>query len=74
MSKYQLAMEKIEWQIEEEEKTIEEMRQKIQVKISREMRVYDTEFILSYAQKMDEAAKKLATLRETKRMLENLAE
>ncbi|MGN1368451.1 MAG: hypothetical protein ACI4WX_06265 [Aristaeellaceae bacterium] len=73
MSKHDLAMESIAWKIEAEENTIEEMRQSIKNAIDSKNIELDAAFILSYAQRMDEAVKKLATLRETKRMLESLA-
>lgn len=73
MKKVELALQNIEWSIEEEEKTIEEMRQSIKGTIDSQHLELDADFILGYARRMDEAAKKLVELRETKRMLEFLA-
>lgn len=74
MSKRELAMESIAWKIEEEEKTIEQATEAIRKCIEAQCIEGNAGFILSYAQRMDEAVKKLATLRETKRMLEYLAD
>lgn len=74
MKKVELALQNIEWSIEEEEKTIEDMRQAIKARIDSQHLEVSAGFIFSYAEKMNEAVKKLHSLRETKRMLEYLAE
>lgn len=73
MTKIELAIQNTEWKIEAAEKTIEEMRQSIKGTIDSQHLELDADFILGYARRMDEAAKKLVELRETKRMLEFLA-
>lgn len=72
MKKVELALQKIEWEIEEEEKTIDDMRQAIKARIDSQHLETSVGFILSYAEKMNEATKQLHSLRETKRMLEYL--
>lgn len=74
MKKVELALQDFEWKIEEEEKTIEDMRQAIKARIDSQHIEASVGFIFSYAEKMNEAVKKLYSLRETKRMLEYLAE
>ncbi len=73
MKKIDIAIQSIDWKIEAAEKTIEEMRKSIKSNIDSQHLEFDSDFILSYAQRMNEAAKKLLELRETKRMLECLA-
>ena len=73
MTKIEIAIQSTEWKIEAAEKTIEEMRQSIKGTIDSQHLELDADFILGYARRMDEAAKKLVELRETKRMLEFLA-
>lgn len=73
MTKIEIALQNIEWKIEEEEKTIEEMQQRIKNRIDSNHIELAADCILSYAQKMNEAVKNLFELRETKRMLEFVA-
>nr|DAO61571.1 MAG TPA: hypothetical protein [Caudoviricetes sp.] len=74
MTKIEMAIQSTEWKIEEAEKTIEEMRRNIKQSIDSKNLGCEASFILSYAMKMDEAAKKLAELKETLEMLNFLAE
>ena len=74
MTKIEMAIQSTEWKIEEAEKTIEEMRRNIKQSIDSKNLGCEASFILSYAIKMDEAAKKLAELKETLEMLNFLAE
>lgn len=74
MTKIEMAIQSTEWKIEEAEKTIEEMRRNIKQSIDSKNLGCEASFILSYAMKMDEAAKKLAELKETLKMLNFLAE
>lgn len=74
MTKIEMAIQSTEWKIEEAEKKIEEMRRNIKQSIDSKNLGCEASFILSYAMKMDEAAKKLAELKETLEMLNFLAE
>ena len=58
MAKIEIAIMNTQWKIEEEEKRIEEMRQNIKQSIDSKNLGCEASFILSYAMKMDEAAKK----------------
>lgn len=73
MTKIEMAIQSINWKIEDEEKTIEEMRRNIKNSIDSECMTRDAGFILQYAQNMANASQRLYDLGQQKRMLESIA-
>lgn len=70
MNKLEIAKNRIQWRIETQQQTIEEMRESIKNTIDSQHIEHDVDFILSYANRMKEAADKLRDLHETMRMLD----
>ncbi|MCD8150623.1 MAG: hypothetical protein LUE92_13910 [Clostridiales bacterium] len=73
MTKIEMAIQSINWKIEDEEKTIEEMRRNIKNSIDSECMARDAGFILQYAQNMANASQRLYDLGQQRRMLESIA-
>ena len=75
MTRIEIAIQRIDWTIEDAEKAVEENRQRIKELVNDDtMMKYDADSVLAYAQRMADAAKKLRDLSEQRHMLEWLAE
>ena len=74
MTKLELAIQSIEWKIERTEKEYREARAALTRELNNEEAIFRPVFVKQYADRMDEAYKKLLSLNEQLETLKRLAE
>lgn len=74
MTKLELAIQSLEWKIERAKKEYSEARTAITRELNNEETIFPPVFVKQYADRMDEAYKKLLSLNEQMLTLKHLAE